>query len=433
MTRTKTMRRGVGCALLALGLSACGDLLTVTDPERYTSEDLDAALPAVANGVEGALHEVFDSFVIYQALLGDEYQHTGTWSGYDEVDHGRFQYGTSPMDGTHDAWLRGRWFAQDAEERFTRVLEGAAATDPLMAQVHMSEGLMDLYMGIAFCESPAVPGGPAVTSQALLAQAVQKLTRAITTAQAANTPDYRVAALAGRARAYLLLGNDEAAAADAAGVPAGFSYDAIFNQQSTNSVVVLTTKTFNEAAGLMYTWWDQIDESASSGFMRDPWTDEPDPRIPVFFDGEVATDNETPHYSQWKYSRDIDDIPMLHSDAMALIEAEVLANGGDYPGATAILNGLRSAVGLSDLPTTPTTAQQMQDYLLSERFAELFMEGMRIVDLHRFGLVDDVFGPLADGERPAAGRPTQFSMTDSEATYNPQIVNDLNQRCLPTS
>jgi hypothetical protein len=421
--RTRSNRRLCTLAVCALALSACGDLLTVSDPERYTSEDLDNALPAVANGVEGALHEVFDSYV---------YQHTGTWSGYDETDHGRFQYGTSAMDGTNNAWLRTRWFADDAEERFTRILEGAAASDPLMAQVHLSKGLAALYLGLAFCESPSVASGTAVTDMEMLDQAVTELTRAIQTAQAANTPDYETAALAGRARANLMLGNDAAAAADAAGIPAGFSYDAVFNLQSTNSVVQLTTKQNNEAAGLMYVWWDQIDESPTSGFMRDPWTDEPDPRIPVFFDGEVATDNETPHYSQWKYTIDTDDIPMLHSDAMELIQAEVLANSGDYTGAMGILNGLRDAVGLTPLPV-PADAQEMQDYLLSERFAELFMEGMRMVDLHRFGLVDDIFVPLNDTERPGTGRPTKFSMSSSEATYNAQIVDDLNQRCLPKS
>lgn len=432
MKRMTTMRGGLLVGVLSLAVAGCGDLLTVSDPERYTSEDLDSALPAVANGVEGALHEVMDSYVIYQALLGDEYQHTGTWSGYDETDHGRFQYGTSAMDGTHNSWLRARWFAQDAEARFNRVLEGAAATSPLMAQVHLSEGLIDLYIGMGYCESPAEPGGAAVSDQQILAQAVTKLTRAIATSQAAGTPDFETAALAGRARANLLLGNDTEAAADAAAVPAGFTYDAVFNQQSTNSVVVLTTKTYNEAAGLMYTWWGQIDEATTSGLMRDPWTNEPDPRIPVFFDGEVATDNETPHYSQWKYNGDTDDIPMLHSDEMQLIQAEVLGNQGQFGPATAILNNLRAAVGLTALPDA-TTAQEMQDYLLSERFAEMFMEGMRMVDLHRFGLVDDVFAPLNDIERPAAGRPTKFSMTDTEATYNPQINNDLAQRCLPTS
>jgi hypothetical protein len=428
----KGMRRVIAAGALMLALSACGDLLSVSDPQRYTASDLDQALPAVANGVEGALHEVMDSYVIYQSLLSDVYQHTGTWSGYDEVDHGRFQYGTSAMDGTHNAWLRARWFAEDAEERFIRVLEGAAGSDPMMAQVHLTGAMTDLYIGMAYCESPAVPSGPAVSDMVILEQSITKFTRAIATAGSAGTPLFANAALAGRARANLLVGNYSAAMSDAMGVPPGFSYDAIFNVQSNNSIVQLTTKNFNEAGGLMYVWWDQIDISDDDGFMRDPWTNEPDPRISVFFDGEVATDNETPHYSQWKYHNLSDDIPMVHSDGMQLIMAEVAMINNDDAGAMAIFNTLRANVGLSPLPAL-AGGVTMQDYLLSERFAEFFMEGIRMVDLRRFGLVDDIFGPLADGERPGTGRPTQFSMTDTEPTFNNSIADDLSQRCLPKS
>lgn len=432
MLRIKGMRRVVIAGVVVLALSACGDLLTVSDPQRYTASDLDTALPAVANGVEGTLHEVVDSWVIYSALLSDVYQHTGTWSGYDEVDHGRFTYGTSPLDGTNNAWLRARWFAENAEERFTRVLEGAAASSPLMAQVHLSAAMTDLYIGMAFCESPAVPSGPAVSDMQILQQAEVKFTRAMATASAAGTPDYGTAAQAGRARARLLLGDYAGAASDAAAIPSGFSYDAIFNIQSSNWVVLVTTKTFNEAAGLMYKWWPQVDSSSTSGFMRDPWTNEPDPRIPVFFDGEIATDNETPHYSQWKYNNLTDDIPMVHSDGMRLIEAEALMNSGNDPAALLILNGLRANVGLTALPA-PSGSVTMMDYLLSERFAELFMEGIRLVDLNRFGLMGSVFAGFNDPERPAVGRPTKFSMSDSEAVFNNQIENDVTKRCLPTT
>lgn len=432
MMRMNKIRGVFAAGTLALALSACGDLLTVTDPQRYTGSDLDNALPAVANGVEGALHEVIDTYVIYQSLMSDIYQHTGTWSGYDEVDHGRFQYGTSPMDGVHTSLLRARWFSGDAEERFIRVLEGSAANDPMMAQVQFSSAMLDLYIGMAFCESPAVPSGPAVTSQQLLQQSIEKFTRAMATAQAAGTPHYALAALAGRARANLLTGNYSAATSDAAAVPDGFSYDAIFNIQSNNSIVQLTTKGFNEAGGLFYTLWDRIDQSDDPGFIRDPWTNEPDRRMAVYFDGEVATDNETPHYSQWKYNNLTDDIPMVHADGMRLIQAEVLMNAGNDADALAIINTLRDNVGLTAL-APPTGGVTMMDYLLSERMAEMFMEGIRAIDLHRFGLMDDVFLPLNDNERPGTGRPTQFSMTDTEAVYNSSINDDLAQRCLPKS
>ena len=432
MAKLKRMK-GAGLPITAvigaLALGAC-DILDVSDPQRYTAADLDAALPAVANGVEGAVHEIYDSYVIDLELLADVYQHTGTWSGYDEVDHGRFQYGTSSLDGEHNSLLRARWFATDAQARFERVLEGAAASSDLMAQVHMSEAMADLAMAIAFCESPAEENGPAVSDQVMFQQAVDKFTRAISTAQSAGTNDYMNASYGGRATAHLYLGNYSQASADASMVPDGFSYDAIFNQQSTNSIVLLTTKNFNEAGGLMYKWWPLIDMADEPGYMHDPGTGELDMRLPVYFDGEVATDNETPHYSQWKYDRDISPIPMVHSDGMKLIQAEALMSSGDYAGATGILNDLRAAVGLSP-HAVPTDEATMIDILMWERFAEHFMEGRRLADLQRFGKMREVFEALNDPERPGAGRPLKFSMTDTEATYNPSIENDLAQRCLP--
>ena len=421
----------LGAILIAVSVGACDDLLTVQDPQAYTSSDLDQALPAIANGVEGTIHEVMDNFVVYQSLLADVYQHTGTWSGYDETDHGRFQYGTSPMDGTHNSWLRGRWFAQDAAERISRVLEGAASNDPKMAQVKMSGAMADLMIGMTFCESPLTASGATATDMQNLEQAVTKFAGAIAAAEAANNSEYKYASIAGLAEAHLLLGNYSQAAAEASKIPAGFSYDAVFNEEDRNWVVLVTTKGFNEAAGLMYKWWPKIDKTTTQNtHIRDPLTDEYDPRMPAYFDGEVATDNETPHYSQYKYALENADIPMLHSDGMKLIIAESKYRSGDYSGMTTILNELRAAVGLTAF-AVPTDDATAQEYLLNERFAEHFMEGRRRNDLHRFGLMKSVFAAMNDSERPASGRPTKFSMTDSEPTYNANIANDLTQRCLP--
>lgn len=421
-------------------LGAC-DLLTVSDPQRYTSEDVDTALPAVANGAEGQIHGAMDSYVIYQALLADEYQHTGTWSGYDETDHGRFQYATSPMDGIQDVWHRSQWYAMDAEDRFVRVLgESEAAASPLTAQVRLSGAFAALYLSMAFCESVADREGGSVdpetgdvrTDMEMANVAVQRFTDAMQTARAANRTDYETAATAGRAQAKLMMGDRAGAAADAATVPDGFSYNAIFNAQLNNAVVQLTTKNFNEAAGLMHQWWPLIEESDDPGYMRDPWTMEFDKRMPVYFDGEVATDNETPHYSQWKYNGITDPIPMVHSDGMRLIEAEAMLASGNIAGAMAIMNRLRAAVGLA--PLDPTTDEDVaSQYLLTERFAELFMEGHRAVDLHRFGLTRQVFDALNDDERPGSGRPTKFTLSDQEALYNDNIESQLTARCIPRS
>jgi len=80
---------------------ACGDLLTVDDPQRYTADDLDDALQAVADGVLGDLHGGFDDMVMFNALASDEMQHSGTWTQWDDFDHGRWAFDlSSPSNGS---------------------------------------------------------------------------------------------------------------------------------------------------------------------------------------------------------------------------------------------------------------------------------------------------------------------------------------------
>ncbi len=431
---TRKAARLPAVLLMAFGLAACDDLLTVSDPQRYTSPDLDAALQAVANGVEGAVHELVDGWVIYQALLADVYQHTGTWSGYDDTDHGRIDYTRNLLGGTQSALLRNQWFATASEQRLIDVMGAAeAANSPMMAQIQLGGALSDLWNGMTFCEAVGEASGPGITDMQMLAQAEQKLTTTMATAQAAGrTAEYGTAAQAGRAVARLLQGNYSGAASDAAQVPAGFSYDAIMNDQSRSSIVTLTTKNWNEAAGLMHKWWPLIEKSDEPGYMMDPLSGMPDMRLPVFFDGEVATDNETPHYSQWKYNSETAPIPMLHADGMQLIIAESMANSGDFAGATDVLNELRAAVGLPG-HEVPGDMAQMLDILLWERFAEHFMEGWRLIDLHRFDMMHAVFAELNDPDRPPSGRATKWPMSSAEALYNPNLNDDVSQRCSPTS
>ena len=216
---------------------------------------------------------------------------------------------------------------------------------------------------------------------------------------------------------------------------ADFSYDAKFNVSNTNSIVTLTTATFNKAGGLRAKWWPQILDTDGPQFMIDPRTAEPDPRLPVHFEDGLATDNITPHYSQWKYTTEPDDIPLVKADGMRLIQAEYQMRQGNLTGAGSaieIINAIRTDAGLTAL-ADPADAAEMQEILLDERFAVHFMEGVRAADLHRFGLTQDIFTAINDPEYDPVGRPTKFSMSDTEALYNSQIADDLFQRCLPVS
>lgn len=428
MTRTQ---RYLAAGVVLFGSMACNGLLDVSDPQRYTSDDLDSALEAVAAGVEGDLYAAMDQVVIYQGLLGDELQHTGTWAGYDDIDHGRFIYSNHNAEGEYRQILRTRWFAGNAQERFVRVLgEAEAASSPLTVQVQTIEAAADMLLGMMFCEAPAVASGPAVASAEILRQAEAGFTRALQSAERAGTPAWALVNHAGRARVRLYLGDYAGAAADAGRIPAGWAKMAAFSANSgrqNNAVVSLITANNNRAASVRQKWWSAYDHASRS--LRDPWTQEPDPRKAVFYDGSLGVDGVTPHYSQWKYRELGADIPFLHADEMRLIEAEVAWRGGDLGQALTIMNSLRSAVGLSPLPAS-ADPEVVKQYLLNERLAELWMEGHRVVDLRRLGELRNVFAAMADPERPAS-RPAMFPMDDDEARDNPNIEDAAAQRCLP--
>lgn len=391
-----------------LSLVACDGLLEVSDPNRYTNDDLDASLPLVANGVEGAVHEVIDSWVLNQALLADVYQNTGTYEGIEDIDFGYKDSALNGMGGPGNAWIRALWFANDAEQRIKRVLgETAAASSPLTAQVRLSNGLAHLYIGMTFCEWTLESGGAVATDAEVLAWADDLLTEALATARAAGSPNHAGAAQAGRAVARMLLDDWPGAESDAAAIPVGFSYDARFSVESENVIVRLSSENYETAAGLMYNWWPLIEMTDQPGFMKDPWSGVPDPRLPVLFDGALADDNMTPYRSQRKYTSLDDDIPMVHSDHMQLIIAESRARTGDHAGATAVLNQLRGTVGLPG-HAVPASADVMEELILWERLADLFLEGYRLVDLHRKGIMRKVFDALEDPARPGAGRPSKW-------------------------
>jgi len=416
-----------------LGMGAC-DILDVSDPQRYTDTDLNNALDAVAAGAEGDLYITMDQFVIYQGLLGDELQHTGTWAGYDDIDHGRFNYANHNAELNMQEMLRARWAADDAERRFEEQLpEGEAATSPLTAQVQTVSAMADLVMGMMFCEAPAEPNGPAVPWETIIAQAEDKFSTALATSQAAGADEWVLVNYAGRARARLYQENYAGAAADAAMITdPTWVKDAemsINSGRQNNSVVNLITAGNNAAAAVRVKWWDSYDEATRS--LIDPYTSEPDPRKAIWYSGEIAVDGVTDHYSQWKYQELGDNIPFFDYGEMQLILAEAAWQDGDLDGAQDIMNGLRAAAGLSDLPAT-SDADVVKDYLLNERLAETWMEGHRVVDLRRLGELRGVFEEINDPERPAT-RPEMFSMDDVEARNNTEIVDDAAQRCLPTT
>ena len=423
----------MGACLTALG--GCDSLLEVQDPSRFTDDDLDGALTAVANGVEGQLNGMFDGLTINSAILGDEMQHTGTWSGWDDTDHGRIIYANDGRSGFGGSLhlLRARFAAQDAIARFDRVGNAPAA---LYAQVEVVEGWTNLLLAMHYCEAPGGPNTAVMSDVQLFAQARDELTSAMATAAGAGATDYERWARAGIARAELFLGNDAAAAAAAGGVPDGWSYSARYQVGTQENLIVnLAAEGVQKAAGIREKWWGLVDLAERK--LNDPlsraWLmlDEPDPRVPIRHDvgppASLGVDGITLFYSQWKYTDKGDEIRFTSSEEMRLIEAEVDWRAGNLAAAMTTLNVLRTDAGLS--PLTATTSADVFTVLMNEHFAELFMEGQRTPFLVRHGLIPDMMA-AGDFVGTVNPRAVKFPLTDEEPQNNPNIEDDIAARCL---
>lgn len=424
-TRRIALRVVTG-AVVFLALS-CRDALKVEDPQTFSDADLNdpAILTAVANGVEGAFQQIFDDVLVYTELLSDEIEDTSTWLPWSDMSNGRVR-GDWPtagdFSGAQNGLLRARYAAQNAAERFTKVLGADASKSKIMAQVKTVEAWSDLINGMAFCEAPLVAAGPRAPDTELYKQAVTKFGDALTIAAAVGDSDWINFARAGRARANLLAGNFDAALADAQAVSNGFLKQALY---STTSQTSFPGNQFhqnrNRSGGLRRTFWSMVDTSNNNAsptptqYVKDPWTQLPDPRMAVLHPrGRLGVNNSTIHFSIEKYKDYTSPITITSKREMNLIEAEVYWRKNDFANAIAALNRNRTTTpaNLPAFSATGLTSQDVFDRLLSERMAELFVEGHRMTDLDRFNLVTQRLGP---------GRATKLPMSRDEILNNPSM------------
>jgi len=390
------VRSGAQAAVLAaLVFSGC-DFFDSEGEKRQRLAELEFELTPIANGAEEMAQRHTGMWVLFQAALADVLQEADPLTFINDPNGWPWQSAFTR------SWAEARLLASAVEDRlYTELGYGEAESHPLMAQVRWATGLAELYVGMTYCE--AVLDEEYLSDTRILERAEQSLGLAIATGERAGSPDYMNAARAGRALARMLLEDWDGAESDAMLVPAGFSYVSYHIAGDPNPVVQWTGEHF----GFLHKWWPLIGESEDPGFMIDPWSGEEDRRIPVHYDGSTLAGSEVPHYRPLKYDSLEDDIPIVHYDMAQLIIAEARAVRGDHAGATAVLNRLRAAVGLPphDVPATP---EEMEELILWERFAELHLEGQRLLDLHRKGLMQQVFEELNDPERPGVSRPSKW-------------------------
>ncbi len=425
---TTVSKRAAVLGICVIAAMACSDFLEVTDPGRYTDDALNTpiALKAVANGIETDFSSNMGSLIFYLGEMSDELMATGTWNPDFDVDQGRTPTLTSQGSGQYQgSWLSSRTAAQKAQERFKAVMPDSADRTELMARVVAVEGWANLFMGMYNCESPDAPNGKIVSDIEMYKLAIPLLTKAATIAKAAASPNYERFAIAGRARANLLAGNLDAALADAQTIPDSYLFTSKYSNAGgapSNYLVTVAYRGRNKAAGLDKIHWAKVDTIA--GYMIDPYSGQLDKRMPITHPrNERGADGVTQHYNEEKYRDPADDVPMTHGKEMRLIEAEVYFRKGDLVKAMERINYVRNLGAMPPI-TNATTQAQVQDALLWERFVNLFLEGQRMLDLHRFGIAKAVLGGT---------RPTKFPLTTSEIQLNTNVNGSLTGRCLPMS
>ena len=242
---TKTMRSGTvragwlaAAVTLILATSACDSLLEVQDPVNLTPDDLagDAPVDLTINGMRGAFQEMMDNYVLHTGILVDEFVLAGTFPYRQDIDERSIQTNNEGLLGELYTPLSVARFMADTGVVVLQDAVGTTAADPaqLDAGIALGKyfgGLTRVLLAESMCESP-IAGGPALSSDERMRDALGVLQDAEAAAQAAGEADLVAASRVGQARAHLWLGEYAEAAAAAAQVPPDFEFKSYYSNNT---------------------------------------------------------------------------------------------------------------------------------------------------------------------------------------------------------
>lgn len=224
MTAYTTFRRGV-LPVFCAALAACGEFLAVDNPNVIDVGTIDPVADAttLANSSQQNFAAALGWSIMYQGWFTGEADVSETFPTRNEF--GRRDVQQSNGNLNVDVWGPLATAAASANLVLKLTLP-TPTTNINYARTALWRGYSFVLMAEQFCTG-TVESGPELTTAVMLDSAVVSFTRAQTIGRANGTADAVAlanAALVGRARAHLQAGRKTQAAADAAAVPAGFSY-----------------------------------------------------------------------------------------------------------------------------------------------------------------------------------------------------------------
>jgi starch-binding outer membrane protein, SusD/RagB family len=282
----------------------------------------------------------------------------------------------------------------------------------LIGQAAAYAGYSLVLLGESMC-SAAINVGPELTPPQLFAEAKTRFDSAVTAATTANDATTLNLATLGRARVLLDLGQPAAAGLDAAKIPAGFivnmSTDAINVRRQNWAFVSINNSS-----------WSTVDPS----FRGLTIGGAPDPRVAVTNTGKNGTAPGTQVWTPDKYPALATVMPIARYAEAQLIIADAKVAANDLPGAAAAINAARAThTGVPAYDVTGQTAAQVLAQLQEERRRELFLEGHRLGDIHRYNLpIPPAAGAAYGPGGGTYGSQACFPLPDVERINNPNIA-----------
>ena len=411
MTSFSRPRRRFAVALFAaIGLAACSDTLSVTNPGPIPDALLQSveSVPSFVSGMSGDLSNALDELVRISGIASDELAHGGSYTG-----EGLWYRGIIRPEDVNDQWAlmqRARWVAETGIERIKAVPGYAYDTDPAAARANLLAGFANRLLGENVCKA-VFDGGPVESDSVHFQRAEAHFTEAIRIAQAKNVVDVLRAAYGGRASVRSALGNWTGAVADAQQVPASFVYNALFSTNSFRESNSLVQETYVRREFTVFnTQWAQVFN---------------DPRVPwdTIFTSTARTtvqkgqDGKTNYFRQKKYVDLGSEVPLVKGTEMLMLRAEAALRAGDIPGAFILINQQRAQYNLPAL-TAPTDLPTAWKTLEKEYGAVVWIEARRLWQLRRWSAdAGPAHSSFLDG------RATCIPISQQEMQSNPNAAS----------
>lgn len=139
--------------------------------------------------------------------------------------------------------------------------------------------------------------------------------------------------------------------------------------------------------------------------------------------------NESDEEGFRSFNEGSQDFYVIRYADVLLIRAEAMAETGDIAGATQLVNEVRARVGMPSVESVEGAVNQAQmiEIVRHERRVELALEGLRFMDLKRWGQIEEAFDrAIADPVGPynpvyQSGRSEVFPVPQSELDVNPNL------------